>query len=115
VLKQSPDRESVLEQVRAELASIRGRRHAGAIEMDESTRLSELGITSLDLAEAISNLESVFDVDPFAEAVPITSITDVRSLCDAYLLCLSPPGERRDDLARELRAIRAQRGNPEQP
>ena len=114
MLKGSPDRESVLEQVRAELASIRGRRHAGGIEIDERTRLSDLGITSLDLAEAISNLESVFDVDPFAEAVPITSITDVRSLCDAYLTCLSPSGDGGDDLDRELRAIRAQRGNAEE-
>ena len=115
MLKGGHDRESVLAQVRAELATIRGRRHAGAIEIDESTRLSELGITSLDLAEAISSLESVFDVDPFAEAVPITSITDVRSLGDAYVTCLSPPGGGGDDLDRELRAIRAQRGNAEQP
>ncbi|HEX4914433.1 MAG TPA: phosphopantetheine-binding protein [Vicinamibacterales bacterium] len=115
MLKGGPDRESVLAQVRAELASIRARRHAGVIEIDESTRLSELGLTSLDLAEAISSLESVFDVDPFAEAVAITSITDVRSLCDAYLSCLSPSGDTGDDLDRELRAIRAQRGNTEQP
>lgn len=114
MLKETPGREQVFERVRAELASIRGRRHAGPIEIEESTRLSELGITSLDLAEAISTLESAFDVDPFAEAVPITSITDVRSLCDAYLSCLSPSGDTGDDLDRELRAIRGQRGTAEQ-
>ena len=107
MLTGSPDREHVFEQVRAELASIRARRHADAIEIDEETRLSELGISSLDLAEAISSLEAVFGVDPFAETVPITSVTDVRSLCDAYWSCLSPSGGIGDDLDRELRAIRA--------
>jgi acyl carrier protein len=108
-------REYVLEQVRAELTSIRARTRAGAIAIDEDTRLSELGIGSLDLAEAISSLESVFEVDPFAEAVPITSITDVRSLCDAYLRCLSPDAAAPDALDAELRAIRARPGGAGTP
>jgi acyl carrier protein len=106
VLRQPADRGQVLEQVRREVAAVRAHRHAGVIAIDEETRLADLGITSLDLAEVISNLESVFDVDPFAEAVAITSITDVRSLCDAYLTCLSPGPKQPDELDRELRAIR---------
>jgi acyl carrier protein len=104
-----PTRDEVLARVIAEIAAVRNRRHPEAVSIDESTRLSELGVTSLDLAEAISTLESVFDVDPFAEAVPITSITDVRSLCDAYMICLAPTSSRADPLDDELRAIRGQR------
>lgn len=100
------ERDDVLERVREELRTIRARRHAGDIAIGEETRLADLGIGSLDLAEAISALESIFDVDPFADAVPITSITDVRSLCDAYFGCLSPGAARPDDLDAELRAIR---------
>jgi acyl carrier protein len=107
VLSKPGGRDYVLEQVRAELTSVLARRQVEVLVIDEDTRLSELGISSLDLAEVISNLESVFDVDPFAEAVAITSITDVRRLCDAYLSCLSPGRDQDDELDRELRAIRA--------
>lgn len=105
------DRPQVLARVRDELAAILSRRGAAIPAIEEETRLAELGIASLDLAEVISNLESVFDVDPFADTVAITDITTVASLANAYLQCLVPGQPGRDDLDEELRAIRA-RTNP---
>lgn len=115
MLRQPANREQVLEEVRRAVAAVRAYRHAGLVAIDEETRLADLGISSLDLAEVVSTLESVFDVDPFAEAVAITSITDVRSLCDAYLGCLSPGPKRPDELDRELRAIRGRTDDTGRP
>jgi acyl carrier protein len=106
VLTPPLDRDAVLERVRAEIVAVRGRRGACTVVLDEATRLSELGIASLDLAEVVSNLEAAFELDPFAEAVAITSVTDVRSLCDAYWNCLSGAPRPPDDLDATLRAIR---------
>jgi acyl carrier protein len=110
VLRPPADRQAVLDRVIAELSAVRARRHDDGLTLTEGMRLSDLGIGSLDLAEVISNLEAAFDVDPFAERVAITSITDVASLCDAYAGCLADAPAEADDLDRELRAIRQGRG-----
>lgn len=101
-------RETVFAEVRSQLVRILadspGEQHR--ITITEDVTFSDLRVTSLQLAELVSNLESSFEVDPFAERVPITSIRNVRDLCDAYLSCLSPGSGGDDSLDAELRAVR---------
>lgn len=49
-----------------------------------------LGLSSLDLATLISELELALDADPFAELIPVTSIRTVGDLVRAYQLALQP-------------------------
>lgn len=49
-----------------------------------------LGLSSLDLATLISDLELALDADPFAELIPVTSIRTVGDLVQAYRLALQP-------------------------
>jgi acyl carrier protein len=51
-----------------------------------------LGLTSLDLAFLVSDLEAELGVDPFAELVSITSVRTVDDLTDAYRLAFFPRG-----------------------
>jgi acyl carrier protein len=106
VLTGPVDRDFVLNQVCVELQRILTDKGREDISLGETTCFSEIGIGSLDLAELISSLEMVFDTDPFAEKVAITSVRDVRDLCDAYLTCLAPGSVPADRFDQELRAIR---------
>lgn len=49
-----------------------------------------LGLSSLDLAILVSEMELAFDADPFAKLVPITSVRTVGDLVHAYRLALLP-------------------------
>lgn len=49
-----------------------------------------LGLTSLDLAFLVSDLEAELGVDPFAELVSITSVRTVDDLVGAYRRAFFP-------------------------
>lgn len=49
-----------------------------------------LGLSSLDLATLVSELELALDADPFAELIPVTSIRTVGDLVQAYQQALQP-------------------------
>jgi acyl carrier protein len=49
-----------------------------------------LGLSSLDLAILVSELELSFGADPFAQLVPITDIRSIGDLVRAYSLALIP-------------------------
>lgn len=49
-----------------------------------------LGLTSLDLAFLVAELESELGIDPFAKLVSITSIRSVSDLVRAYQGAVSP-------------------------
>ncbi len=60
-------------------------------KLDSRDRLSDsLGLSSLDLAILVSELELSFGTDPFAQLVPITDIRTVGDLAKAYRLALMP-------------------------
>lgn len=60
-------------------------------KLSAKDKLSDtLGLSSLDLATLISELELALDVDPFAELVPVTSLRTVGDLVQAYRLALQP-------------------------
>jgi acyl carrier protein len=108
-------REAVSAEVHAQLTRILAMKSSGRpsaegprepVRITEELSFSELQVSSLQLAELISNLEAAFDVDPFAERVAITSIRTVGDLCDAYLLCAEPAAAGEDALDAELRAVR---------
>ncbi len=74
-----------------------------------------LGLTSLDLATVVAELESAFGVDPFARLVPITSVRSVDDLVEAYLKAFAPETGAEDDrelleASRRGSARRARRG-----
>jgi acyl carrier protein len=75
-----------------------------------------LGLSSLDLAIVVAELESALGVDPFSKLVSITSIRSVDDLVGAYLEAYLPqtkPPEKDEDLleaARRAHGRRARRG-----
>ena len=57
-----------------------------------------LGLSSLDLAFIVAELEVELGVDPFASLVPITSVRSVDDLVRAYRMVSEPDAkERRQD------------------
>ena len=60
-------------------------------KLSSANKLNDtLGLSSLDLAILVSELELAFDADPFAELVPITSIRTIGDLVNSYRLALLP-------------------------
>ena len=75
-----------------------------------------LGLTSLDLAFLVSDLEAELGVDPFAKLVSITSVRSVDDLVRAYRMTFVPDAsptatDHLDAAAQraELRRVRRQR------
>ena len=56
-----------------------------------------LGLTSMDLALLVSELEAELGVDPFAKLVSVTAVRSVDDLVAAYRLAFAPEPDARDD------------------
>jgi acyl carrier protein len=74
-----------------------------------------LGLSSLDLAILVAELESALGVDPFSRIVSITSVRSVDDVVEAYLKAYLPqrPEEEDKDLleaARRASGRRARQG-----
>lgn len=73
-----------------------------------------LGLSSLDLAIVVAELESALGVDPFSRIVPITSVRSVDDLVDAYLKAYQPQKPEADEdlieAAQRARGRRARQG-----
>jgi acyl carrier protein len=98
--------ESVVhERIRAILAERGGETH----RLSGSEKLSAtLGLSSLDLALLVAELEAQLGVDPFAKLVSITSVRSVNDLVRAYQQAFFPELERREDHAITAAVKRAQ-------
>jgi acyl carrier protein len=70
---------------------------------------SALGLSSLDLATLVAQLEAELGFDPFTKSVAITSIRTVDDLVRAYRGALAGPAV--PDTASQLRATAVQRAN----
>src|SRR6516225_9386564 len=70
-----------------------------------------LGLSSLDLAIVVAELESALGVDPFSRIVSITSVRSVDDLVEAYLKAYLPqkPEAEDEDLAEAARRARDRR------
>jgi acyl carrier protein len=62
---------------------------AGSLRGDEKLN-AHLGLTSLDLAFLVAELEAQLGVDPFAKLVSITSVRTVDDLVRAYQQAIFP-------------------------
>ena len=71
---------AVLEERSGELRAVRG------VDKLNAT----LGLSSLDLAVIVAELEAELGADPFATLVPITSVKSVDDLVEAYRKALLP-------------------------
>jgi len=74
-----------------------------------------LGLSSIDLAIVVAELESALGVDPFSKIISITSVRSVDDLVEAYLKAYLPqqPEDQDEDLleaARRARGRRARQG-----
>ncbi|MBD1559799.1 hypothetical protein HC752_22945 [Vibrio sp. S9_S30] len=99
----------VLDSIIQEVATILSEKSLPITQLESATAFSELSLTSLDLAELISNLEARYEVDPFEELVAITSVVTIDDLAAAYALGLSgQPEGTHDALSEELKAIKNQ-------
>ncbi|MCA1530639.1 hypothetical protein [Bradyrhizobium yuanmingense] len=72
-----------------------------------------LGLRSLDLAELVFELESVFGADPFQKLVPITSVRTVDDLVGAYRRLFDANGGQADDVKELVEAQRASQSRRE--
>jgi acyl carrier protein len=83
--------------------------HVGKLVGTEKLNAS-LGLSSLDLAFLVAELDAQLGVDPFAKLVSITSMRSVGDLVRAYQQAIFPdlhPGDEADVLA--IAVKRAQR------
>jgi acyl carrier protein len=71
-----------------------------------------LGLSSLDLALLVAELEAQLGVDPFAKLVSITSVRSVDDLVRAYQQAFFPELQRREDHA--ITAAAVKRAQPRQ-
>jgi acyl carrier protein len=95
----------VHERIRAILAE----RAEEVAHLSGSEKLSAtLGLSSLDLALVVAELEAQLGVDPFAKLVSITSVRSVDDLVRAYQQAFFPELERREDHAITAAVKRAQ-------
>jgi acyl carrier protein len=79
--------------VHGRIAAVIVEREGEAPPLAASDKLSAtLGLTSLDLALIVSELEAELGVDPFAERVAITSVRTVGDLIRVYHEALSSNG-----------------------
>lgn len=86
---------TVVGKIRAILAE---RGAAAAAPLAGDSKLSaHLGLTSLDLAFLVSQLEFEFGVDPFAKLVAITDVRTIDDLVDAYRQALVPNSHKKPD------------------
>ena len=96
---------TVHERIRAILAE----RAEEVANLSGTEKLSAtLGLSSLDLALLVAELEAQLGVDPFAKLVSITSIRSVNDLVRAYQQAFFPELERREDHAITAAVKRAQ-------
>ena len=65
-----------------------------------------LGLSSLDLALLVAELEAQLGVDPFAKLVSITSVRSVDDLVRAYQQAFFPELQRREDHAITAAAVK---------
>ena len=85
---------TVHERIRAILAE----RAEEVANLSGTEKLSAtLGLSSLDLALLVAELEAQLGVDPFAKLVSITSVRSVGDLVRAYQQALFPELERSGD------------------
>ena len=96
---------TVHERIRAILAE----RAEEVAHLSGTEKLSAtLGLSSLDLALLVAELEAQLGVDPFAKLVSITSVRSVNDLVRAYQQAFFPELERREDHAITAAVKRAQ-------
>ena len=75
-----------------------------------------LGLSSLDLALLVAELEAELGVDPFAKLVSITSVRSVKDLVRAYQQAFFPElgrGGNEDAIAAALKRARTRRTRQE--
>ncbi|MDP4535565.1 phosphopantetheine-binding protein [Alkalimonas collagenimarina] len=100
---------AILDSIIQEVATVLSEKSLPITDLQSATAFSELSLTSLDLAELISNLEARYEVDPFEELVAITSVVTFDDLAAAYTLSLSGQSKQpHDALSEELKAIKNQ-------
>ena len=96
---------TVHERIRAILAE----RAEEVANLSGTEKLSAtLGLSSLDLAFVVAELEAELGVDPFAKLVSITSVRSVDDLVRAYQQAFFPELQRREDHAITAAVKRAQ-------
>jgi acyl carrier protein len=77
--------------VHEKITAILAERNSGKIKVSGADKLNAtLGLTSLDLAFLVAELEAEIGVDPFLKLVSITSVRTVGDLVGAYRQALFP-------------------------
>jgi acyl carrier protein len=96
--------------VHGRIRAILAERVGEVARLSDTDKLSAtLGLSSLDLAFVVAELEAELGVDPFAKLVSITSIRSVGDLVRAYQQAFFPELERSgEDHALAAAAKRAQ-------
>lgn len=85
MLTTRPTSKQIEEAVYAQLRQVLEEGNNPNVEFDNDSRLNgDMGLSSMQLAQVVLDLENVFDCDPFAEMVSVTSVRTVGDLVKAY-------------------------------
>jgi len=99
------------------IKAVLAERNGGAITLSAADKLNEkLGLSSLDLAFLVAELEADLEIDPFAKLVAITSVRTVGDLVRAYQQALFPelqPEQKDPGLAAAAKRGQARRAHRE--
>jgi acyl carrier protein len=80
---------NVREKINAVLLEIQSRNRYKAVELKDEFRIvSDLGFSSLDIAELLALLEMELGVDPFAQGVSIMDVHTIGKLHEVYAVAL---------------------------
>ena len=94
----TPAPEQVESVVHGKIRAILAERGSQAGRLSGADKLNAtLGLTSLDLAFLVADLEAELGVDPFAKLVSITSVRSVDDLVKAYQQAIFPDRARSAD------------------
>jgi acyl carrier protein len=84
--------------VHGRIRAVLAERGCELADLSGSEKLSAtLGLSSLDLAFLVAELEAELGVDPFARLVSITSVRSVEDLVRAYQQAFLPEHQRRGE------------------
>ncbi|QSQ20839.1 acyl carrier protein [Pyxidicoccus parkwayensis] len=118
MLSQNPNKQELQKLIQEHIRQIleeKGVAEGKVPEIGDENRLgSELGLSSLDLAQLVATLEMRLKADPFQELVPITSVRTVADLIGAYEKFFSgdtSDGGQADALLESKRRAEARRNN----
>lgn len=84
-MSSAPNRDQIRKAIHAQILRVLDEQGKPAVALDDDTKLtSDIGLTSMQLAQIVLDLETEMGGDPFESLVPVTSVRTVGDMVKAY-------------------------------